>query len=80
MEVSVNVSLTIQLPTADRHLKTYTVNSQRWAAPTAPISIKKRKVFSAVHVVADPWAVDDPLRDVGIDWNIRWRIAIIFGG
>ncbi|MFB4159554.1 dihydrodipicolinate synthase family protein [Geomicrobium sp. JSM 1781026] len=63
------MSLTIQLPTADRHLKTYTVNSQRWAAPTAPISIKKRKVFSAVHVVADPWAVDDPLRDVGIDWE-----------
>ncbi|MPY52381.1 dihydrodipicolinate synthase family protein [Streptomyces acidicola] len=60
--------MTIQLPGADGELRTYTPRPQPLALTTgAPFT--SRTVFSAAHVVADPYADVSPDSPAAVDWD-----------
>ncbi|MFI1730071.1 dihydrodipicolinate synthase family protein [Streptomyces acidicola] len=60
--------MTIQLPDADGVLRTYTPRTQPLALTTgAPFT--SRTVFSAAHVVADPYADVSPDSPAAVDWD-----------
>jgi hypothetical protein len=57
----------IDLPVAGGRLAPYAVREPRsFPKPSGPLT---RVVYSAAHVVADPWAVADPWVDAPIDWD-----------
>src|SRR6516165_10081331 len=61
-------SLSIKLPRADRSLETYRLAASR----TFPAKLEgalNRVAFSAVHVVADPFADVDPWLSAAVDWD-----------
>ncbi|MBA2806315.1 dihydrodipicolinate synthase family protein [Streptomyces sp. KM273126] len=60
--------MTIQLPGAGGELRTYTPRTQPLALTTgAPFT--SRTVFSAAHVVADPYADVSPDSPAAVDWD-----------
>ncbi|MDZ4719133.1 MAG: dihydrodipicolinate synthase family protein [Roseiflexaceae bacterium] len=62
------MAVTLQLPRGDRLLQPYTLAAQpRFEHPNGPIH--SRVAFSAVHVVADPLANNNPTLDTAIDWE-----------
>ncbi|MCP8937239.1 dihydrodipicolinate synthase family protein [Alsobacter sp. SYSU M60028] len=61
---------TINLPTAARTLESYTVRNRPLAAPPKGASLGFNRIaYAAAHVVADPWAEQDPWLDAPIDWE-----------
>src|SRR3954467_48074 len=61
-------SLSLKLPTANRSIETYRLAASR----TFPAKLEgtlNRVAFSAVHVVADPLADNDPWLNAAIDWD-----------
>ena len=57
----------IALPTAERTLERYTLGEPgKFHRPTRPLS---RVVYSAAHVVSDPWAAVDPFLTAAVDWD-----------
>src|SRR3954447_25330862 len=61
-------SLSLKLPTADRHAENYRPAASR-TSPTKLQSPLNRVAFSAAHVVADPLADNDPWLTAAIDWD-----------
>ncbi|OIJ90527.1 dihydrodipicolinate synthase family protein [Streptomyces monashensis] len=60
--------MTIRLPSADGVLRTYEPRSEPLAvSPGAPFT--SRTVFSAAHVVADPYADVSPDSPAAVDWD-----------
>ncbi|GGZ17682.1 dihydrodipicolinate synthase family protein [Streptomyces poonensis] len=60
--------MTIRLPGADGGLRTYTPRTEPLAVTTgAPFT--SRTVFSAAHVVADPYADVSPDSPAAVDWD-----------
>ncbi|WP_328496202.1 dihydrodipicolinate synthase family protein [Streptomyces sp. NBC_00414] len=60
--------MTIELPGADGRLRTYTPRAEPLAVTTgAPFTA--RTVFSAAHVVADPYADTTPDSPAAVDWD-----------
>jgi len=59
---------TIQLPTMDRRLESYTTRPAR-AWDVKPITSLNRIALSAAHVVADPLANVDPWIATALDWD-----------
>ncbi|MFJ9208354.1 hypothetical protein CU044_5591 [Streptomyces sp. L-9-10] len=61
--------MTLRLPSADGGSRTYTPRSEpaRLAAGGAPLA--SRTVFSAAHVVADPYADISPDAPAAVDWD-----------
>ncbi|GGW36665.1 hypothetical protein GCM10010503_10720 [Streptomyces lucensis JCM 4490] len=60
--------MTIQLPSADGALRTYEPRTEPLApAPGTPFT--SRTVFSAAHVVADPYADVSPDSPAAVDWD-----------
>ncbi|WP_320778043.1 dihydrodipicolinate synthase family protein [Streptomyces sp. CRN 30] len=60
--------MTIRLPGADGALRTYTPRTEPLAVTTgAPFT--SRTVFSAAHVVADPYADVSPDSPAAVDWD-----------
>ncbi|GHF67842.1 dihydrodipicolinate synthase family protein [Streptomyces griseosporeus] len=60
--------MTIQLPDADGRLRTYEPRTEPLAVtPGAPLT--SRTVFSAAHVVADPFADVTPDSPAAVDWD-----------
>ncbi|GGU74173.1 hypothetical protein GCM10010260_02500 [Streptomyces filipinensis] len=60
--------MTIRLPAADGTLRTYEPRPAPLAlSPGAPFT--SRTVFSAAHVVADPWADVSPDSPAAVDWD-----------
>ncbi|GAA2256520.1 hypothetical protein GCM10010145_25970 [Streptomyces ruber] len=60
--------MTIRLPGADGGLRTYTPRAEPLAVTTgAPFT--SRTVFSAAHVVADPYADVSPDSPAAVDWD-----------
>ncbi|WEO97292.1 dihydrodipicolinate synthase family protein [Streptomyces sp. FXJ1.172] len=60
--------MTIQLPSADGTLRTYEPRAEPLAVrPGTPFT--SRTVFSAVHVVADPFADTSPGSPAAVDWD-----------
>ncbi|MEU1037109.1 dihydrodipicolinate synthase family protein [Streptomyces sp. NPDC005907] len=60
--------MTIRLPGADGELRAYTPRSEPLAlSPGAPFT--SRTVFSAAHVVADPYADTTPDSPAAVDWD-----------
>jgi hypothetical protein len=62
---------TINLPKADGSVEAYAIRNAPLPAPKGNGGIPRfnRVAFSAVHVVADPFADNDPWLDVAIDWE-----------
>src|SRR5215813_450812 len=61
---------TLKLPVADRRLKDYRVkNGPLDAGRGARANTACRIAYSAVHVVADPLADNNPWLDVALDWD-----------
>src|ERR1700756_3093193 len=61
-------SLSLKLPRADRSLENYRLAASR----TFPAKLEgtlNRVAFSAVHVVADPFADVDPWLSAAVDWD-----------
>src|SRR5918992_1967319 len=61
-------SLSLKLPTADRKIEDYRLAASR----TFPAKLEgalNRVAFSAAHVVADPFADNDPWLAAAIDWD-----------
>ncbi len=57
----------IDLPVAGGRLAPYTVREPRsFPKPSGSLT---RVVYSAAHVVADPWAAADPWVDAAMDWD-----------
>jgi hypothetical protein len=56
------------LPDARGALSAYTLEGSPWSA-TAPAAPFNRVVFSAAHVVADPFSAVDPASGGAIDWD-----------
>src|SRR6201987_6552392 len=61
-------SLSLRLPRADRSLETYRLAASR-TFPAKLQGTRNRVAFSAVHVVADPFADIDPWLSAAIDWD-----------
>ncbi|MCW5704435.1 MAG: dihydrodipicolinate synthase family protein [Bradyrhizobium sp.] len=61
-------SLSLNLPTADRRIETYRLAASR-TFPARLEGALNRVAFSAVHVVADPRADNDPWLSAAIDWD-----------
>jgi hypothetical protein len=59
----------LQLPTADGGLATYTLRNAAPIACAPPGSRFNRVAYSAAHVVADPRAAIDPWVQSAIDWD-----------
>src|SRR6476620_9955438 len=62
------MSLTISLPDEKGALVRYTLSGTPIATP-APTHAFNRTAFSAVHVVADPFASREPSSGPAIDWE-----------
>jgi Protein of unknown function (DUF993) len=62
---------TINLPTAEGGLAPYAIRNKPLSAPTANARPPRfnRIAYSAAHVVADPFADNDPWLDAAIDWE-----------
>ncbi|MEU6594557.1 dihydrodipicolinate synthase family protein [Streptomyces sp. NPDC046881] len=60
--------MTIRLPDASGRLRTYEPRTEPLAAPTGP-PFTSRTVFSAAHVVADPYADVSPDSAAAVDWD-----------
>ena len=57
----------LSLPRADGTVAAYTLSGPAtFEQPAAPSS--SRVAYAAVHVVADPLAMHDPLRETRLDW------------
>src|SRR6201987_46240 len=61
-------SLSLRLPRADRSLETYRLAASR-TFPAKLQGTRNRVAFSAVHVVADPFADIDPWLSAAVDWD-----------
>src|SRR5436189_6453855 len=61
-------SLSLKLPTADRSIETYRLAASRMF-PAKLEGTLNRVAFSAAHVVADPFADNDPWLTSAIDWE-----------
>src|SRR4051795_11314146 len=61
-------SLSLKLPTADRAIETYRLAASR-IFPARLEGTLNRVAFSAAHVVADPFADNDPWLTAAIDWD-----------
>src|ERR1700704_5896852 len=61
-------SLSLKLPKADRSLESYRLAASR-SFPLRLEGTLNRVAFSAVHVVADPLADNDPWLTAAIDWD-----------
>src|SRR2546429_1775183 len=61
-------SLSLKLPTADRSIETYRLAASR-TFPSRLEGTLNRVAFSAAHVVADPFADNDPWLTSAIDWD-----------
>ncbi|MCC5477294.1 dihydrodipicolinate synthase family protein [Streptomyces barringtoniae] len=60
--------MTIRLPSADRSLRTYEPRTEPLrVSPGTPFT--SRTVFSAAHVVADPYAEVSPDSPAAVDWD-----------
>ncbi|CAL9450870.1 dihydrodipicolinate synthase family protein [Streptomyces sp. enrichment culture] len=60
--------MTIRLPGADGRLRTYEPRTEPLTVrPGSPLT--SRTVFSAAHVVADPWADTTPDSPAAVDWD-----------
>ncbi|MGW7527034.1 dihydrodipicolinate synthase family protein [Streptomyces sp. NPDC054783] len=60
--------MTIRLPSADRSLRTYEPRTEPLrGSPGTPFT--SRTVFSAAHVVADPYADASPDSPAAVDWD-----------
>jgi hypothetical protein len=68
------ISLSINLPTADRRLEPFTLSAPR-DFPTKRGQAFTRIAFAAAHVVADPLSSRDPWLEAAVDWEatIRFR-------
>jgi len=60
---------TISLPTADRTLAPYTTGEPIRFPSKEETAKFNRVAYAAAHVVADPFADNDPWLDVNIDWD-----------
>jgi Protein of unknown function (DUF993) len=61
---------TLRLPTTDRRIETYNVIGLPLEPPAPGASRSFNRVaYSAAHVVADPFADNDPWLDQSIDWE-----------
>ncbi len=76
------LSLSIDLPTADRRLEAFTLSAPRdfpqsAARDSTPARAHafNRVAFAAAHVVADPLSAQDPWLEPAVDWDatIRFR-------
>jgi len=61
-------SLSLKLPMADRSIETYRLAASRMF-PAKLEGTLNRVAFSAAHVVADPFADNDPWLTSAIDWD-----------
>lgn len=62
------ISNKVRLVDSDGQPFSYVVKGQRhWSVPQKPVF--NRKVFAAAHVVADPVKIQNPTRDMAIDWE-----------
>ena len=61
-------SLSLKLPDANRGIETYRLTAS-WTFPAKLDGTLNRAAFSAVHVVADPFADVDPWLGAAIDWD-----------
>src|SRR3954470_23521750 len=61
-------SLSLKLPTANRAIETYRLAASR-GFPARLEGTLNRVAYAAAHVVADPFADNDPWLDAGIDWE-----------
>ena len=61
-------SLSLKLPDANRGIETYRLTAS-WTFPAKLEGTLNRVAFSAVHVVADPFADVDPWLAAAIDWD-----------
>ncbi len=62
------MSQKIQLPNADGHLETYTLQGIAPLKPQAGVKFN-RIAYSAAHVVANPLVPHDPWLDCAVDWD-----------
>ncbi len=60
--------MTIRLPGVGGELRTYVPRTEP-LAPTAGAPFTSRTVFSAAHVVADPYADTTPDSPAAVDWD-----------
>ena len=60
--------LSLKLPKADRSLESYRLAASR-TFPARLEGTLNRVAFSAVHVVADPFADVDPWLSAAVDWD-----------
>ncbi|MEU5535301.1 dihydrodipicolinate synthase family protein [Streptomyces sp. NPDC020362] len=60
--------MTIRLPDSEGHLRAYEPRADP-VAPTPGTSFTSRTVFSAAHVVADPFADASPDSSAAVDWD-----------
>ena len=60
--------LTLQLPTPEGALQTYTLTGSQPARPVGTLALN-RIAYSAAHVVADPLAAIDPWLQCAVDWD-----------
>jgi hypothetical protein len=72
MNAPILSSLKINLPTADSKLDTF-ILSEPCAYPDKAKGAFNRVAFSAVHVVADARAANDPWLDCALDWDTTLR-------
>ena len=71
------MALTLKLPTAARHLETYTLRGTAPVKPAAGVKFD-RIAYSAAHVVADPLAAIDPWLQAAVDWEGGvWALGVI---
>ena len=61
-------ALAIDLPDESGRLAPYELTAQPIAAPAGPHRFNRR-AFAAVHVVADPFAAQEPAQGAAIDWQ-----------
>jgi hypothetical protein len=66
--VSPGQALSLQLPRADRSLETFRV-SQPKGFPEKVSAKLNRVAYAAAHVVADPFADNNPSLDIAVDWD-----------